>query len=166
MREPLKDRIRLEHILTAIDNIFKFTNGKTIQQFNDDTMLFYATVKNIEIIGEAAYHLTRAFCKEHPATPWNDVMRMRNILVHDYYKIRLNEVWKVIKEDLQPLREQTTRYLADTDWNEWEKNEVVVVESAVHKNIIQTARRMKKDGMPTKQISRYTGLTTEDIEAL
>ena len=73
---------------------------------------------------------------------------------------------KVIKEDLQPLREQTTRYLADTDWNEWEKNEVVVVESAVHKNIIQTARRMKKDGMPTKQISRYTGLTTEDIEAL
>ena len=66
-------------------------------------MLFYATVKNIEIIGEAAYHLTKAFCKEHPQTPWNDVMRMRNILVHDYYKIRLNEVWKVIQEDLQPL---------------------------------------------------------------
>ncbi len=37
MREPLKDRVRLEHILTAIDNIFQYTEGKTIQQFNDDT---------------------------------------------------------------------------------------------------------------------------------
>ena len=91
---------------------------------------------------------------------------MRNILVHDYYKIRLNEVWKVIQEDLQPLRNQVVRYLAETDWNEWERNEVVIVESAVHKNIIQTARRMKKDGMPTNQISRYTGLTTEEIESL
>ena len=39
MREPLKDRVRLEHILTAIDNIFQYTEGKTIQQFNDDTRL-------------------------------------------------------------------------------------------------------------------------------
>ncbi len=40
---------------------------------------------------------------------------MRNILVHDYYKIRLNEVWKVVKEDLQQLREQVARYIAETD---------------------------------------------------
>ena len=93
-------------------------------------------------------------------------MRMRNILVHDYYQIRLNEVWKVIQEDLLPLREQVARYLANTDWGEWEKNEVAIVESAVHKNIVQTARRMKKDGMDARQISRYTGLTAEEIEEL
>ena len=166
MREPLKDRVRLEHIQTAINNIFQYTEGKTIEQLNEDTMLFYATVKNIEIIGEAAYNLTRAFCKEHPDTPWNDVMRMRNILVHDYYKIRLNEVWKVIQEDLQPLREQVTRYITDTNWEEWEKNNIVVVESAVHKNMVQTARRMLRDGMDAKQISRYTGLPTEEIDGL
>ena len=166
MREPLKDRIRLEHTLAAINNVFQYTDGKTIQQLNDDTMLFYATVKNVEIIGEAAYHLTRAFCKEHPETPWNDVMRMRNILVHDYYKIRLNEVWKVVKEDLKPLQEQISRYLTETNWEEWEKNEVVIVESAVHKNLVQTARRMKKDGMDARQISRYTGLSVEEIDAL
>ena len=166
MREPLKDRIRLEHILAAINNVFKYTDGKTIQQLNDDTMLFYATVKNVEIIGEAAYHLTRAFCKEHPETPWNDVMRMRNILVHDYYKIRLNEVWKVVQEDLKPLYVQVTRYLAETNWEEWEKNEVVIVESAVHKNLVQTARRMKKDGMDARQISRYTGLSVDEIDSL
>ena len=129
-------------------------------------MLFYATVKNIEIIGEAAYHLTKAFCKEHPETPWTSVMRMRNILVHDYYKIRLNEVWKVIKEDLQPLRDQVARYLAEVDWNEWEKNEVVIAETATHKSLVQTASRMKRDGRAAKLISRYTGLTEEEIESL
>ena len=45
MRENVRDRDRLEHIVEAIDNIFKYTDGKTFQQLNDDTMLFYATVK-------------------------------------------------------------------------------------------------------------------------
>lgn len=166
MREPLKDRIRLEHIQTAIDNIFKFTEGKTIQQLNDDAMMFYATVKNIEIIGEAAYKLTNAFRRTHPETQWNDIMLMRNILVHDYYKIRLNEVWKVIHEDLQPLREQVAQYITETDWEEWEKNEVVVVESAVHKNMVQTARRMRQRGYDTDEICRITGLPREEIEAI
>lgn len=166
MREPLKDRIRLEHILAAIKNIFQYTDGKTIQQLNDDTMLFYATVKNVEIIGEAAYHLTRAFCKEHPETPWRAVMRMRNILVHDYYKIRLNEVWNVVQNDLKPLHDQVTRYLAETNWEEWEKNEVAIVESAVNKSNTQMARHMKIDGIDAKQISRYTGLSVEDVENL
>ena len=91
---------------------------------------------------------------------------MRHVLVHDYYQIKPAEVWKVIQEDLQPLRDQVVRYLADTDWDEWEKNEVAIVESAVHKNMVQTARRMKRDGMDERQISRYTGLTAEEIEAI
>lgn len=91
---------------------------------------------------------------------------MRNILVHDYYKIRLNEVWKVVKEDLQQLREQVARSIAETDWEEWEKNEVVVVESAVHKNMVQTARRMKQRGYDTDEICKIMGLPREEIEAL
>lgn len=166
MRENVRDRERLEHILTAIDNIFQYTDGKTLQQLNDDTMLFYATVKNIEIIGEAANKLTHAFCREHPETPWEFIMKMRHVLVHDYYQISSKEVWKVLKEDLRPLQEQVKSYIAETNWEEWEKNEVVVVESAVHKNMVQTAQRMKKDGLPIKQISRYTGLTAEEVEAL
>ena len=44
-------------------------------------------------------------------------MKMRHVLVHDYYQIDSLSVWKVIKEDLQPLREQVASYLADTDWD-------------------------------------------------
>lgn len=166
MRENVRDRNRLEHIVEAIDRILDFANGKTTEQLEIDKLKYYGIVKNIEIIGEASYKLTRAFCHQHPETPWDFVAKMRHVLVHDYYKIDAKEVWKVINEDLPLLREQVTLYLTQTDWAEWEKNETVIVESAVHKNLVQTARRMKKDGMSVDLISRYTGLSAEEIEEL
>lgn len=166
MRENVRDRYRLEHIVEAITNILDFADGKTKEELEADKLRYYDIVKNIEIIGEAAYKLTHAFCREHPETPWEFIMKMRHVLVHDYYQISSKEVWNVIKEDLKPLREQVTRYLADTNWDEWEKSEVVIKESAAHKTLIQTAQRMKNDGLPIKQISRYTGLTAEEIEGL
>jgi uncharacterized protein with HEPN domain len=166
MRENVRDRDRLEHIVEAITNILDFADGKTKEELEADKLRYYGIVKNIEIIGEAAYKLTHAFCREHPETPWEFIMKMRHVLVHDYYQISSKEVWNVIKEDLKPLREQVTRYLADTNWDEWEKSEVVIKESAAHKTLIQTAQRMKNDGLPIKQISRYTGLTAEEIEGL
>ena len=51
MREPIRDRGRLEHILTAIEHIENFIEGKSLDDFRSDSMLFYAVVKNNEIIG-------------------------------------------------------------------------------------------------------------------
>ena len=166
MREPIKDRIRLEHIAEAANNISRYTSGKTYDDLLADDMMCYAVVYNILAIGEATYHLTRAFQQEHPETEWEDIMRMRNVLAHDYYKLKLQTVWEVVQHDLPPLREQVARYLAEVDWEEWENNVVVITETATHKSLVQTASRMKKDGMPAKQISRYTGLTAEEIESL
>jgi uncharacterized protein with HEPN domain len=166
MRETVRDRERLEHIVEAIANILDFADGKTKEELEANKLIYYGIVKNIEIVGEAAYKLTNAFRRQHPGTPWDVIMKMRHVLVHDYYQIDSLSVWKVIKDDLQPLREQVASYLADTDWDEWEKNEVVIVETATHKSLIQTAQRMKNDGLPIKQISRYTGLTAEEIEGL
>ena len=166
MRENVRDRDRLEHIVEAIDRILDFADGKTKEELEADDLKYYGIVKNIEIIGEATYMLTRAFCVQHPETPWEFIAKMRHVLVHDYYQIEPREVWKVIRDDLHPLREQVLRYLADTDWDEWEKNEVTITETTVHKTLVQTARRMKKDGMSIQQISRYTGLTVEEIEGL
>ena len=164
MRETVRDRERLEHIVDAIDRILDFTEGKSAEEIEADTLKYYGIVKNIEIIGEATYKLTRAFCRQHTETPWEFIIGMRHVLVHDYYQIKPKEVWRVIRDDLRPLREQIARYLSDTDWDEWEGNEAVIVETATHKSLVQTARRMKKDGMDVTQISRYTGLSTEEIE--
>ena len=91
---------------------------------------------------------------------------MRNILVHDYYKIKESQVRYVIEDDLAPLLEQVKRYLIETDWANWEQNEQARTESAVHKSLMQTAWRMKNKGYEIKEIMSITGLTTEEIEEL
>ena len=106
MREPIRDRERLEHIVEAIDNIFSFAKGKNLDDLDTERILFYAVVKNIEIIGEAAFRLTKEFRQQHTETPWSSIVLMRHVLVHDYYQIKSKEVYKVINEDLQPLRDQ------------------------------------------------------------
>lgn len=88
------------------------------------------------------------------------------MLVHDYYQINPIEVWKVIEEDLQPLHDQIAVYLTDTDWEAWEKNEAVIVETTTNKNLEQTARRMKTKGFAVADISDITGLTADEIERL
>ena len=93
-------------------------------------------------------------------------MSMRNILVHDYYKIKESQIRYVIEDDLAPLLEQVKRYLDETDWAEWESNEQARAESAVHKSLVQTAWRMKNKGYEIKEIMSITGLSRDEIEAI
>ena len=154
MREPVRDRERLEHIKDAIKRIQDNVKTVSMDNLSSNVLVFYGIVKNIEIIGEAAYNLTNAFRNSHKETPWKSVMSMRNILVHD------------IEDDLTPLREQVIQYLNETDWSEWEQNEQAKAETAVHKSLMQTAWRMKNKGYEVKEIMSITGLTEEDIEGL
>ena len=119
MREPLRDRERLEHIIAAIDRIVRYTSGKSYNDLVSDDMMYYAVVKNIEIIGEAANMLTQEFQHSHPDTPWKMVKGMRNYIVHEYFQIDDIVVWDVIENNLPELREQVTRYLSETDWSKW-----------------------------------------------
>jgi hypothetical protein len=91
---------------------------------------------------------------------------MRHVLVHDYYQIKSKEVWKVINEDLLPLRDQISNYISETDWEAWEKQENVPAESDVHRSLVQTARRMLSKGINTEEISDITGLSIEEISDL
>lgn len=166
MREPVRDRERLEHIIEAIDRILTFTEGKKTDEWKADKMQYYGIVKNIEIIGEAAYKLTKIFRNEHSETPWDDIVKMRHILIHDYYQINDDAVVYVIEDNLQPLREQVSRYLSETNWDEWNQKEQVISETAAHKSLAQTALRMKKLGYDTNEICKITGLSRDEIEDL
>lgn len=96
MRELFRDRERLEHILAAIDRITRYTSGKSYDDLVSDDMMYYAVVKNIEIIGEAANMLTQDFQQSHPDTPWKMVIGMRNHLAHGYFDINTDLVFDVI----------------------------------------------------------------------
>ena len=111
MREQVRDTGRLEHILNAIDKIFEFTKGLNRQDFKKDSVLYFAIVKNIEIIGEASYMLSPEFKESHPDTDWQVIIAMRHFLVHGYYQVDPEEVWNVIEQDLLPLKTQILSYL-------------------------------------------------------
>lgn len=166
MRELVRDRDRLIHIIEAIDRILENAQVKTLEDLGNDSLKFYGIVKNLEIIGEATFKLTNAFRSQHSETPWDIISRMRHVLVHDYYQIDAEQVLMVMQNDLIPLRKQINEYINTTDWVAWEKNNIAISESAVRKSLIQTASRMKKDGLTTQQIIRYTGLSAEEIEDL
>ena len=100
-------------MLEAIDRIFEFVNSKTKEELQNDSILYYAVVKNIEIIGEAAYMLTPEFRDTHPSTPWKIIVGMRHFLVHGYYEVDAEEIWNVVEKDLQPLKEQIASYLKE-----------------------------------------------------
>lgn len=121
MREHRKDRERLEHILAAINRVSHYVEGKTFDDMMADDMMYYAVVKNIEMMGEAANMLTANFQDAHPETPWKMVKGMRNYIVHEYFRIDNVVVWDVVSNELAPLRDQITKYLAETDWQQWEQ---------------------------------------------
>lgn len=116
MKEPLKDRERLEHILSAIDRVLRYTKGITYEELVSNDMMYYAVVKNIEIMGEAANMLTNEFVSAHPETPWKQVRGMRNYIVHEYFQIDDVVVWDVVSNNLPTLRRQIESYIAEKNW--------------------------------------------------
>lgn len=103
MRETERDSVRLQHIVEAIERVQRFLNDKSLEDLTENEILFFAVVKNIEIIGEAAFMLTNEYKEKHPEIPWKDITGMRHVLVHDYYRISPIEVFKVYKENLPVL---------------------------------------------------------------
>lgn len=87
--------------------------GVSFEEFKKNKLVYFAVIKNIEIIGEASYMLTKEFIEAHPDTPWKLIKGMRHYIVHGYYQVDAKVAWNVIHNDLQTLYEQVEGYLAE-----------------------------------------------------
>lgn len=115
MREPIRDPHRIEHMLQAIRNLNSIMHGKTIHDLKTSITLFFASVKCIEIVGEAAYKLSLEFKEAHPDTPWRKIIGMRHILVHGYYQLKAEEIYNVYSDNMPQLLLQLENYLKEFD---------------------------------------------------
>ena len=93
-------------ILQAANHIQEFTNGLSIEDLSTDKLRYFAVVKNVEIIGEAAYMLSLAFKNSHTDIPWNDIIRMRHVLVHGYATVLPELLWQTALDDVPKLKKQ------------------------------------------------------------
>ena len=97
------DVVRLKHMLDAAKEAIGFCQGKNRKSLDADRQLVLALVKDIEIIGEAAVSISKEIKNDCPEIPWQEIIGMRNRLIHAYFTINLNILWKTVIEDLPPL---------------------------------------------------------------
>ena len=115
MREPIRDKERLFHILRSIGDVEEFSKGFDMNTLPENKLHYYAVVKAVEIIGEASYMLSTEFKESHHDTPWKMIAGMRHYIVHEYYQVDSKIIWEVITHDLPQLKEQITQYLKELD---------------------------------------------------
>lgn len=106
MRSNSGDKIRLQHIYNTILEIESYIQESNYETFQNNTMMQFACVKQLEIIGEAANHLTSDFKNLHLEIQWREIIDLRNLLIHEYFGIDTKIVWDIIKTDIVLLKSQ------------------------------------------------------------
>lgn len=109
-----RDLAALEDILSAIDAIERHSVSSR-REFARRELVQSHYIRFLAVIGEAANRTSPRLRREHPSVPWRDLVGMRNILVHDYEDIDLDEVWRTVSGDLPELREGVHRILRDLE---------------------------------------------------
>ena len=107
------DPTRIRHMLDATREAMSFASGHTRSDLDSDRMLVMALMKEIEVIGEAASHVSQEYRSNHPEIPWQDAIDMRNRLVHVYFSIDVAVVWDTVVEDLPPLQAALEKLVAE-----------------------------------------------------
>lgn len=106
-----RDRQRLEDILEAIERIERYSSvGRS--SFDRDELVQTWVVHHLQIIGEAVRGLSEEIRSAHPDVPWAQIAAMRNILVHDYFGIDLEEVWAAVARDVPALKAKVAEILS------------------------------------------------------
>ena len=97
------DLTRIKHMLDSGNEALSFIKNKTRKDLEQDRMLVLSLVKCIEIIGEAANSITDDLKSKYSLIPWQDLIKMRHRLIHTYFDVDYDIVWKTVKDELPEL---------------------------------------------------------------
>lgn len=107
-------QLRIEDILEAIRRIKQYTDGFDYDLWLKDQKTIDAVIRNFEIIGEAATHVPSEIQARNPALPWAKMKGIRNLLIHEYFGVDAEVLWRTIQEDLPGLEESLSDLLEKT----------------------------------------------------
>jgi len=88
--------VEIETYLSAVD----------FSVFIKNSMIKFACIKQMEIIGEASNHISGELKSKFTGIEWSQIVGMRNVFVHEYFGIDSNSVWEIIKDDIPELKEK------------------------------------------------------------
>jgi uncharacterized protein with HEPN domain len=103
----------LKDILAAIESIEQFVAGMSFEAFQADDKTLSAVVRKLEIIGEATKRVPDEVRLSHPSIPWREMAGMRDKLIHFYFGVDHQLVWKTVKERLPSIKPDIIRILVE-----------------------------------------------------
>jgi len=105
------DKIRIQHMIDAAEEIKSFVTDVSEQDFIKNRMLILAVIKEIEIIGEAASKVSEITKLEYSHIPWQDIVAMRNRLIHGYFDVNVKLLWNTVKNNIPTLNYNLTEII-------------------------------------------------------
>ena len=103
-----------ESIAPMMEYITEMAEEPSLRLFAEDLRTQDAVLRRMEILADAASHLSSALQSRHPDIPWRKISDFRNVLAHAYMEVELDLVWSVIEEDLPALKALVQKERDDT----------------------------------------------------
>jgi len=108
-------KLFIQDIKECIAQIEEFVGNMTLEKFKADEKTSSAVVRKIEIIAEATKNVPREIRQKYKELPWSDMARMRDKIIHSYFVVDYEVVWKTIKERLPEIKPKIDAILKDLD---------------------------------------------------
>lgn len=106
------NKIYLGHILECVKAIESYTKNVSKEEFQKHLEKQDAIIRRLEIIGEAVKNLSPELKKKNPDIPWQDIAGMRDVLIHHYFCLNFDLVWKTSKEILPEFKKQIIKLIS------------------------------------------------------
>lgn len=111
-------RLRLTDILEAIDTIKAYLGETDSEGFKQNRQLIDSVLFNLMVIGEAANNVPHAIQETHPDVDWRNIVGLRNVVSHEYFRLNLDRIWDITQAALPEFREQVMTILENTPPND------------------------------------------------
>ena len=99
------NRERIMDMLEAIERVEKYAQ-RGEAAFRSDELIQVYILHHLQVLGEAAFKLAQDYRNQHSHMPWQSIIGMRHVLVHDYFEVDLDLVWAVVANELEPLKQK------------------------------------------------------------
>ncbi|MGX2040947.1 HepT-like ribonuclease domain-containing protein [Methylocaldum sp. MU1018] len=103
---PREWRFYLDDMIGFVEKVLAYTRGLDQAAFEASGLNYDATLRNLELIGEAATHIPESVRQAHPEIPWRMIVATRNRLIHGYLGIDNDTVWSIVRDDVPNLLQQ------------------------------------------------------------
>jgi uncharacterized protein with HEPN domain len=104
MRKPITIQDYLEDIAESVNRIEEYIMGMDFKDFEKSKITQDAVIRAFEVLGEASKKIPKDFRKKYSDTPWRKMAGMRDKLIHDYWGVNIERVWKTATKDIPTLK--------------------------------------------------------------